>query len=256
MDLVVHTVCFNEEAMLPHFLDYYAPQAKKIRIYDNQSTDRSVDIALSYPNVEVVSFGTEGKLSELSLMHLRNEGWKDERCDYMVVCDVDEFLYPADLATFLHQHPQVDVFQPQGYDMVCDEFPAYGAGLLPSLVQWGAPHDNYSKMACFRPNKVSQMNYGPGSHLANPVGDSELRLYRAGLGPDDLKLLHYKNLGLAYRLRRHQALSARLAGEEFQKFGFGFHYAFDEQTQKDEFMALKAKAQPVLGAAHARTRKP
>jgi len=38
MDLVVHTVCFNEEAMLPHFLNYDAPQAKKIRIYDNQST--------------------------------------------------------------------------------------------------------------------------------------------------------------------------------------------------------------------------
>lgn len=89
MDLVVHTVCFNEEAMLPHFLNYYAPQAKKIRIYDNQSTDRSVEIALSYPNVEVLSFSTEGKFSELSLMHLRNQGWKEEKCDDMVVCDVD-----------------------------------------------------------------------------------------------------------------------------------------------------------------------
>ena len=89
MDLVVHTVCFNEEAMLPNFLNYDAPQAKKIRIYDNQSTDRSVEIALSYPNVEVLGFSTEDKLSELSLMHLRNQGWKEEKCDDMVVCDVD-----------------------------------------------------------------------------------------------------------------------------------------------------------------------
>jgi glycosyltransferase involved in cell wall biosynthesis len=247
MDLVVHTVCFNEEAMLPHFLSYYAPQAKKIRIYDNQSTDRSVEIALSYPNVEVLSFSTEGKLSELSLMHLRNQGWKEEKCDYMVVCDVDEFLYPSNLASFLERHPEVDVFQPQGYDMVCDEFPAAQGRLLTELVQWGRPHDNYSKMACFRPHKIVDMNYGPGSHLASPVGHAELQIYRASDRPDDLKLLHYKNMGLAYRLRRHQALSSRLAGEEFEKYRFGFHYAFDDQAQQEEFKALKDGARRVIG---------
>ncbi|MEY2808940.1 MAG: hypothetical protein RLZ66_451 [Pseudomonadota bacterium] len=251
MDLVVHTVCFNEEAMLPHFLSYYAPQAKKIRIYDNQSTDRSVEIALSYPNVEVLSFGTEGKLSELSLMHLRNQGWKDERCDYMVVCDVDEFLYPSHLASFLQRHPEVDVFQPKGYDMVCDAFPPADGRLLTELVQWGSPHDNYSKMACFRPDKVIDMNYGPGSHLATPVGHAALNIYRASDSPEDLKLLHYKNMGLAYRLRRHQALSARLAGEEFETYRFGFHYAFDAQAQQDEFNALKASARQVIGLAAA-----
>jgi len=214
MDLVVHTVCFNEEAMLPHFLNYYAPQAKKIRIYDNQSTDRSVEIALSYPNVEVLSFSTQGKLSELSLMHLRNQGWKEEKCDYMVVCD---------------------------------EFPAAQGRLLTELVQWGRPHDNYSKMACFRPHKIVDMNYGPGSHLANPVGHTELQIYRASDSSDDLKLLHYKNMGLAYRLRRHQALSSRLAGEEFEKYRFGFHYAFDDQAQQEEFRALKDGASRVIG---------
>lgn len=247
MDLVVHTVCFNEEAMLPHFLNYYAPQARKIRIYDNQSTDRSVEIALSYPNVEVLSFGTDGKLSELSLMHLRNQGWKDEKCDYMVVCDVDEFLYPSDLAAFLRQHPDVDVFQPQGYDMVCDTFPPADGRLLTDLVQWGCPAENYSKMACFRPDKVVAMNYGPGSHLATPQGHADLKIHRAGAGPDELKLLHYKNLGLDYRLRRHQALRARLAGEEFETYRFGFHYAFEAEAQQAEFLALKAKAEKVVG---------
>ena len=246
MDLIVHTVCFNEEAMLPHFLAYYAPQAKKVRIYDNQSTDRSVEIARSYPNVEVSSFDTGGKLSELTLMDIRNRSWKQEQCDCMVVCDIDEFLYPHDLIDFVQRHPDVDVFHPQGYDMVSDEFPVYDGRLITERVQWGSPAENYSKMACFRPARVVDMNFGPGSHRASPVGRGELKVYRAGPGAQDLKLLHYKNLGLAYRLRRHQALKVRLGGPEFEQFRFGFHYGFDAQKQEAEFSALKSRAVRVL----------
>lgn len=246
MDLIVHAVCFNEEALLPHFLAYYGPQAKKIRIYDNRSTDRSVEIALAHPNVEVFDFDTGGKLSELTLMEIRNHAWKQEKCDCVVVCDIDEFLYPHDIVGFVQRHPDVDVFQPQGYDMVCDEFPVFDGRLITERVQWGAPAENYSKMACFRPARVVDMNFGPGSHRAEPVGRGELKFHRAGTGADDLKLLHYKNLGLPYRLKRHQALKGRLGGPEFERFRFGYHYGFDAQVQEAEFSALKSRAIQVL----------
>ena len=246
MDLVLHTVCFNEEKMLPYFLNHYSNQVKKIRIYDNQSTDRSVEIASSYSNVEVLSFDTQGKLSELTLMHLRNEAWKEETCDYMIVCDVDEFLYPSDIHNFLLNHPEVDVFQPQGYDMVCDDFPSYDGRSLTDIVRWGCPAENYSKMVCFKPERLININYGPGSHLAAPTGHDDLNIYKAGQGLSDMKLLHFKNLGFEYRLQRHQILQKRLGGQEFEKYGFGFHYAFDSEAQKIEFLNLKKNAVQVF----------
>mgnify|MGYP003885661107 CR=1 FL=1 len=40
----LYSICYNEQVMLPHFIDHYSSFCDKLFIYDNFSTDLSSDI--------------------------------------------------------------------------------------------------------------------------------------------------------------------------------------------------------------------
>jgi hypothetical protein len=232
--------------MLPHFLNYYSRIAARIVIYDNLSTDRSVEIAAACPGVEVFSFDTQGELSELSLMNVRNTCWKNDRSDYSIVCDIDEFLFAEDLFSFLESKADYEVFHAAGFDMVSDAFPSDYGRLITEQVKHGVPAMDYSKMVIFRPQALAEMNYGPGSHRAAPVGKAALRIYAAREHGSDLKLLHYKNLGFEHRIRKHQSLATRVRGAEYEKHGFGMHYRLPHDVQRQQYDLLKKLAVKVV----------
>jgi glycosyltransferase involved in cell wall biosynthesis len=250
VNIIVHTVCFNEALLLPHFINHYGSFASKIVIYDNNSTDNSTEIALRYPNVVVISFDTGGLFSEIALMEIRNTCWQNDDADYSIVCDVDEFLYKKDLVQFLEKNKEFGVFKPLGYDMVSDHFPSDYSRPITDQVKFGRIVSSHSKTILFQPKLLKEINFGPGSHFSEPefkVGAEDVqKIYIAKSSPEDLKLLHYKNLGLDYRYARHRLIGQRLGGEEFRRFKFGFHYNFDFEIQEREFMDLKKNAFQVL----------
>jgi glycosyltransferase involved in cell wall biosynthesis len=244
----VYTVCFNEELMLPHFLNHYSSVADRIVVYDNQSTDSSVTLAQSRSNVEVRSFDTNGKFSELTLTFIRENCWKNDDADYVIVCDVDEFLFcdNTDLRQFLSLRSDYSVFQPLGFEMVADKFPSDYTRSIHDQVQGGVYSRGYSKMVLFDPRRISAMNFSPGSHYARPMG-SEVNIYRADRrsgksGGYDLKLLHYKNLGFEYRESRHRCLARRLQIDAVRMRVYGFHYALGKQEQLAQFRKLRKRA--------------
>jgi len=250
LNIIVHAVCFNEAPLLPFFLNYYGQFASKIVIYDNLSTDNSREIALSYPNVQVIPFGTNGLLSELTLMEIRNNCWKQDNSDFSIICDIDEFLYAPDLLGLIQRNHNFCVFKPVGYDMVSDKFPADYSRPITEQVRNGRLVLSHSKTVLLKPNMVSEMNFGPGSHTSDPEYKSGVNvsnaMYIAKDHADDLKLLHFKNLGLDYRYARHRALASRLGGGEYEHFRFGYHYNFDFIDQEREFRDLEANAFQVI----------
>ena len=48
----VYLLCFNEEKIILHTLNYYSKICSKIIIIDNQSTDNSLSLASKYKNIE------------------------------------------------------------------------------------------------------------------------------------------------------------------------------------------------------------
>ena len=245
----MHAVCFNEYKILPYFLRHYSKISKKIYTYDNYSTDNSREIALSYTNVEVIMFDTGGMLSEISLMGIRNNCWKKDASDLSIVCDIDEFLWAPNLISLLERYKQYDAFKPVGFDMVSTEFPLDYQHDLTDLVKSGRYAPSHSKMVIFNPRNIADMNFGPGSHDATPVGkrpSQNLKIYTASDSPDDLKLLHYKNLGFEYRFNRHSELSTRLGGGEYETYKFGVHYAYGLEVQKKEFLDLLMNSKKVI----------
>jgi glycosyltransferase involved in cell wall biosynthesis len=223
MKLHVYTVCFNEERMLPYFLEHYARWASKIVVYDNMSTDRSAEIIRSWPNTEIIPFDTDGQLQELRLTEIRSNCWKGDDADYVIVCDVDEFLHVDDLPEFLAAQPEIDVFEALGFNMIARRFPSDYSRSLLDQVRRGSFAGNYCKMMLFKPRSVHAMNYGPGSHTASPEGSAPLRVLRATDHAGRLRLLHYKYLSLDYLVDRHTTLAGRL-GTEYSTHGYAFHY--------------------------------
>lgn len=245
LDITVHAPCFNEERMLPHFLKYYNQFAKKIIIYDNMSSDRSIEIIRSYPNTRVLSFDTNGKYSEKTLTNIRNNCWKFDKTDFSIICDIDEIVYAPSMKKFLDENPNFDVYKPIGYQMISTSFPNADR-VITDQIKMGVEDQVFSKMAIIRPNRLFSTNYGYGSHSAAPAGRyGQVRIYEAHKNADDLKLLHYKNVGFDYLLERAQSTGQRL-GSDTRIHGLGKHYTYDTSRWSDIFGEYLSKASKVI----------
>jgi hypothetical protein len=99
----LYSICYNEKVLMPHFLEYYSRFCEKIHIYDNQSDDETLKICENYSNVSVYTFDTSGKIRDDIYLNIKNNIWKKSRgiADYVIICDIDEFLYHPDLMNFL-----------------------------------------------------------------------------------------------------------------------------------------------------------
>lgn len=90
----IFTIAYNEALMLPHFIAHYRAMFPDcaITVYDNMSSDATVDIALS-ENCEVVPYDTGGKLSDAKYLEIKNHCWKQAKSDWVLVCDADELCF-------------------------------------------------------------------------------------------------------------------------------------------------------------------
>jgi hypothetical protein len=221
----VYALCWNEERFLPYFLRHYGSFAEKIHIFDNMSSDRSVDIIKSFPNTHVERFDTNELLRDDILRDLKGTRWKDSkgRADWVICVDTDEILWHARLVEYLQscQQRSITIPVPSGYEMVSDSFPTT-PGQVYDEVKQGAFNVEYCKPCIFNPNAIMEMNYNAGCHLARPVG-------RVIVDPrSDLKLLHYRFLGLDYVLPRFQVKFSRCS-EINKQNNWGAHYGAEKE---------------------------
>jgi hypothetical protein len=192
---------WNEELMLPFMLRHYAPWVERFVIYDNNSTDGSVELLRRLPNVEIRKLPRTQPDSIIATMRdLHNSCWKESRgaADWVIVADIDEFLYHPDFLGYLRRcrWRGVTCIPALGYEMLSDRFPEQDATLL-TAVRRGTPEHNMSKLRLFNPDAVKETNFGAGGHVAAPKG----RIVYPKR--DELLLLHFKRLGADYLIRRH-----------------------------------------------------
>ena len=242
MKIQAYVICKNEELIMPHLLNYYSKFCYKITFFDNESTDNTVDIIKNFKGceTEVISYSTNGEIRDDVYIQIKNNCWKDSDADYVIVIDSDEFLYHEDLLEFLHNN-QFDIYYPTGYNMISNYFPSDYSKLITSQVQYGAYCKNYSKSVIFNPKTIKEVNYGIGAHESNPIGFSEITIYSG----EELKLLHYKNLGFDYRYNKNSAYGQTLSMFN-RNHGFGWHYNLDKEGQYNEFIDLYNTKQRII----------
>lgn len=242
---IVHyyAVCWNEERMLPFMFQHYDSFVDKFFIYDNESTDSSQQLITSHPNATVIPFQTDGFNDEIQ-NNIKNECWKASRgkADYVIVCDIDEFLYTPETNTFFCQLRTKNISMPlsRGFDMCSSEFPKFTASSrLIEKVKTGIYNQDYSKCILFNPYKVVDINYEPGAHFCHPYG-----LILSTTQPQ-YYVLHYKNLGFDYVLDRARQYRKRMSEENIAK-GYAWEYLVKENAIKNRIYNKLLNAQIII----------
>ena len=242
---IVHyyTVCWNEERILPFMFDYYSRFVDKFTIYDNHSTDSSLSIIKQHSNAKVIHFGGAEGFNDDENRRIKNSCWKHSRgkADWVIVCDMDEFLFHPDIVNYLQElsHKRVSLPLTEGYEMYSETFPEYISGnLLTDIVQYGTRSFWLDKHIIIDPHRIVDINYSVGAHQSSPTG-----FVRRSEQP--LKVLHYKHMGINYFMQRYQQLGERLSAYNL-KNNYGTHYLTKGAELCKEMEQGLATAQKVI----------
>lgn len=237
----VYAICWNESGMLPHFLRYYSAFCEKIFIYDNCSTDGSHEICKQFAKVHTKSYFTDNQIRDDIYLKIKNDCWKNSRgnCDYVVICDIDEFIYHPELPGFLEESHKkgVSLFRCKGYNMISQNYPAADAQILQTIKE-GTRSESFDKTLILDPNKIEEINYEFGSHGCSPIGELQFSVH-------EIKLLHYKYMGLDHMVTRYKEMGSRLSRQN-KKLKLGHHYLFSSGKIKKEFRQVWEKREQVV----------
>lgn len=244
MKIHAYVICKNEELIMPHLLNYYSKFCQKITFYDNESTDNTINIINEFKGceTEIITYSTNGEIRDDIYVQIKNSCWKNVDADFVIVIDSDEFLYHDNLLDFLTNN-KFDVYYPTGYNMISNYFPDDYTKLITEQVTLGEYCKNYSKSVIFNPKTIKDINYGIGAHESNPIGYSDIQIYNG----DDLKLLHYKNLGFEYRYNKNSTYGKTLSNYNLSN-QFGWHYNMTEDEQYSEYSNLYQNKKQVISS--------
>jgi glycosyltransferase involved in cell wall biosynthesis len=236
MKIEVFAICYNEEIMLPYFLRHYSQFAERIVIYDNYSTDRSEEICRQFPGVEVIKYDSGNQIRDDIYLDIKNNCWKGSTADWVIVCDIDELLY--DFGMILADVKSHTIILPEWYEMVSDKLPQ-GNTQIYYEIGYGVCQGLISKCLIFRPDAIKEINYHPGAHGIEPIGD--IRVMETSM----IGILHYKYLSADYVIARHAMYQSRLSDIN-KRMKWGVHYNMIADEIRAQWQSLWDRRQRVI----------
>jgi glycosyltransferase involved in cell wall biosynthesis len=248
----LYTVCWDEADMLGFFFRQYDPWVDRYVVYDDGSTDGSLDILRAHPKVELRRFERTAESFVLSHTRMQERTWKESRgqADWVVITAIDEHLWvrDRDMKTYLRKLRSngVTCVPALGFDMNSETFPL-DQGLLVKTVTRGRPRKFFNKLSVFDPTAIDETQFAEGRHHADPSGRVVLP------ATDELMLWHYKHLGFERNAARQAAQAARLGTKDLAN-GWGHRYTWPRERlgwQWDEMRATSSDL--AVSAAHPAT---
>lgn len=212
MAIWLYCIFSNNSEILPFFLRHYAPQVDKLILFDNCSTDNSRALIAAYPNAEVRAYPAERPiLDSLNAAQFASTQYHEARgyADWVIWVDCDEFLWSSARSwreALRAQRAQgVRAIRSCGYQMLARTFPT-GDAPITDQVRYGIRDSEWDKVAAFDPNL--NIRFRPGRH--------NCRIDGVEAQQGEVKLLHYRYLGLDYFQRRNVYSAANRSPAEVQ----------------------------------------
>ena len=239
--MIVHlyTLCWNEMDILPFVVDYWKRFVTHAWVYDNGSTDGSVEYLKQFDWITVEHYESDG-MDDSKLRDIKNSKWKQSKgkADWVIVCDMDEIVYSKDVLKELEEASA------NGYTAVdcdwywfCEDFlPEYKNDGILLHQKCTKFYNNAGKHLIFNPNEINEINYSIGAHTARPSGN-----YRP-CNNNNIAVFHTnKGFGIEYKAERYKEMNNRLS-EIDKKNKWSIHYGFSKEALINDYLICQKKS--------------
>jgi hypothetical protein len=172
MDVNIFLLCYNESALLPHTVSHYKKYLPncKITIYDNESSDNSVEIARNL-GCDVYSYNSNNIINDVIYIKLKNSIWKTCDSGWIIVADMDEFLCVTENDLTKEMESGTTILQINGYNMIGESETIDLTDIDLQKINKYILHPPENKNLCFLREAIVDMNYDIGAHTCNPTGN-------------------------------------------------------------------------------------
>ena len=235
MNINVFLMCYNESVLLPHTIKHYKKYMPSchITVYDNESTDNSAELAKSL-GCTVVEFKTNNRSENKYRQELKNKCWKTVESGWIIVADMDEFLYVTEEQLKEEHEKGTTILKVQGLEMIGESNTLDLTDIDLQSIRKYFLNKWESKNLCFLKDSIQDINYSCGAHKCKPVGKVQY---------SSVTYLnkHMNMLGLPFFTQKILQRYERSMSD--RKFGMSIHYIDNVQEIEKRYAdALKSSS--------------
>ena len=236
------TLCKNEQDILPFCIDYWKRIADKVVVFDNHSTDDSLNILSKETWIEVRTFQSKGQ-NDFIQREVKEKAYNEFKNDYdiIIISDCDELFY------FDKFEDVVDEMITGGYNIIStplyslceDSKPEYTEGkLLHQLcsrfyyqrLNHMNKMDRHSKLSIFNTKIVDRIKLSVGQHIVTCTPANNILYTDKGF------CLHIdKGFGLEYKYNVRQKMNSNLSREN-KNCSLCSEYGISFDRLKEEYL--------------------
>lgn len=166
----IFLLCYNEEVLLPHTINHYKSHlpSANIFIYDNYSTDNSVNIAKEH-GCKIAFWDSNNEINDYRYLKIKNNCWKIVKDGWVIVADMDEWLCVTEEDLIEEQKNNSCLLSIKGYDMIGESKTESLTDINLFDIKRAVNCPGESKSLCFYRPAICEMNYSPGAHRCRPI---------------------------------------------------------------------------------------
>lgn len=211
------TLCFNEMDILPFVKQYWERIGCDVVVYDNGSTDGSIEYLSKLPYVTLKHFDSVGQ-NDVIQKEVKEKAYLElkDKCDILIISDMDEVFYFKNEAVW-------DAFISGGYNVLATPIFSLCEDSKPPYIEDKLLHqqchkfykqrmnhmngfDTYSKLSIFNTKITDKVNMSCGQHYVQTSPQMRVMIYNDGF------CLHTdKGMGLQYKYNIRQRMNANLS---------------------------------------------
>ena len=247
--IVLYTLAYNESDTVDYFIDYCLSLGiDKAVVYNNDSTDDTVEKLSKYDWIEIRNFHSDGMTDDLHAI-IKNNCWKEQKGKnvWCIVCDFDEWLYSPNINEVIAkmEEGEYSVLGTKWYAICNNSTPPHKNGVLlhqqstmfyQQKVNRNCPE--LGKFMLINPNKIDDMGWSVGNHICNPKGD--FKVYVADI--NEAVAIHLnKGFNEQYFVDKRKKMAKRLSALNKAK-GYCYEYNYPDDISRAEYRKNQAES--------------